>query len=139
MLKELILIENNESYQFSSEKELIEHLLGNNYYNSTEQEKREQMKINGLLHCANSDIQVIDIEKVKNNKLDREKEFIIYNEMTYVLSLLLTNRYTLLERVDANIYTKGMNKTYIKDNYIIVNTFAKKILGRIISEYLSMP
>lgn len=139
MLKELILIENNKSYQFSNEKELIEHLLGNNYYNSTEQEKREQMKINGLLHCANSDIQVIDIEKAKNNKLDREKEFIIYNEMTYVLSLLLTNRYTLLERVDANIYTKGMNKTNIKDNYIIVNTFAKKILGQIISEYLSMP
>ena len=49
MLKELILIENNESCQFSNEKELIEHLLGDNYYNSTEQEKREQMKINGIL------------------------------------------------------------------------------------------
>lgn len=138
MLKELILIENNESYQFSNEKELIEHLLGNNYYNSTEQEKKEQMKINGILNCANSDMQVIDIEKVKKNELDREKKFIIYNEMTYVLSLLLTNRYTLLERVDTNIYTKGMNKTNIKDNYIIVNTFAQKILSRIINNYLGV-
>ena len=94
MLKELILIENNESCQFSNEKELIEHLLGDNYYNSTEQEKREQMKINGILNCANSDMQVIDIEKVKKNELDRGKKFIIYNEMTYVLSLLLTNRYS---------------------------------------------
>lgn len=63
MLKELILIENNESCQFSNEKELIEHLLGDNYYNSTEQEKREQMKINGILNCANSDMQVIEYRK----------------------------------------------------------------------------
>lgn len=135
MMKELILIENDKSYQFSNERELIEHLLGNNYYNSTEHEKREQMKLNALLNCKGLRMKAVELEKMKNENLYNDKKFIIYNERTYVLSLLLTNRYTLLERIDSNIYTKEINKLNIKENYIIVNVFAQKILNQIVYDF----
>ena len=38
----------------------------------------------------------------------------------------------LLERKDSNIFTKKLNKDKIKDNYIIVNTFAKELLKKYI-------
>ena len=109
MLRKLILIENGKSYQFDSKEELVKYLMGNNYYSLSDEEKRNQLKLNALAKCI-------------NNALE------IYDEQTYILSLLLTNRVTLLESIDSNIFTKGLDKEKIKNNYIIVNTFAKELL-----------
>lgn len=59
---------------------------------------------------------------------DIENKFIIKDEITYVLSLLITNKIILLERIDSNIYTANINKSEMKDNYVIVNKFAKELL-----------
>lgn len=132
MLKELILIEDGKSYQFSTEKELVEHLLGNNYYNATRQEQVEQMRINGKFNSVNTPIEVVDLQELDEG--DINNKFVIYDEKTYILSLLLANRYTLLERKDSNVFTSAMKKDKIEENYIIVNTFAKEILKRYINK-----
>ena len=124
MLKKLIIIENGEEVQCDTLEELVKILIDENYYNMTDSEKKENMKIKALANCMNNKIEIVD--EIKSSNI--EGCFIIKNEITYILSLLTINKVVLLERVDANILTKTLNKEGIKDNYIIVNKFAKDLL-----------
>ena len=135
MLKKLIFIENKQSHQFNEETELIKYLMGTEYYNQTEKNKIKQMKLNAIAKCLGTNLEVIELNKEENNKIDIEKKFVIYDEKTYVLSLLLTGRAMLLERLDSNVYTGTIDKSKITDNYIIVNTFAKNLLKQYINDF----
>lgn len=135
MLKKLILIENCQSRQFSKEEDLIKYFFGSRYYNQTEEEKLKQMKLNALIKCIGTDLKVIEINRPENpkEKVDIKNKFIIYDEKTYILSLLLTQRVMLLENIDSNIFTATLDKKRIKDNYIIVNNFAEELLDKYIN------
>lgn len=134
MLKKLIFIENNKSYQFNEEVELIEFLMGTGYYTQSSKDKIRQMKLNALAKCLGTKLEIIEINKQESRPIDVKGKFLIYDEKTYVLSLLLTGRGMLLEHKDSNIYTEKMNKKQITDNYIIVNTFAERLLDAYINE-----
>jgi len=134
MLKKLIFIENNKSYQFNEEVELIEFLMGTGYYTQTSKDKIRQMKLNALAKCLGTKLKIIEINKQESDLIDVKGKFLIYDEKTYVLSLLLTGRGMLLERKDSNIYTEKINKKQIADNYIIVNTFAERLLDAYINQ-----
>ena len=114
MFKKLILIEDKNEYQCDSIEELVKTLIDENYYNFTEEEKNNKLK---MLSLANS--------------LGNNGNFNIKNEITYILSLLITNKVILLESTNSNFFTKYIDKSKISDNYIIVNTFAKEILQKI--------
>ena len=58
----------------------------------------------------------------------------IYDEITYILSLVILNRFILLEKKDSDIFTKNLDKSSMSDNYIILNTFAKKLLKEYIEK-----
>lgn len=124
MLKKIIIIENNNKIQCDSEEEVVRLLIDNNYYELTQEEKLEKREIKAIANCINNDIKIVKDVNIEN----MEGKFIIKDEMTYILSLLMTNNIMLLERIDSDIYTKSINKSNIKDNYIIVNKFAKIIL-----------
>lgn len=135
MLKKLILIENGQNRQFSQEKDLVEYLMGDGYYNQTETEKLKQMELNAVVKCIDTSLKVIKInkEEVRKEKIDVKNKFIIFDEKTYILSLLLTQRLMLLESTSSNIFTENLDKTAITDNYIIVNTFAEQLLDKYIN------
>lgn len=135
MLKKLILIENGQSRQFSQEKDLVEHLMGDGYYNQTETEKLKQMELNAVAKCIGTSLKVVKInkEEVRKEKIDVKNKFIIFDEKTYTLSLLLTQRLMLLENTSSNIFTENLDKSAITDNYIIVNTFAEQLLDKYIN------
>ena len=135
MLKKLILIENGQSRQFSQEKDVVEYLMGDGYYNQTETEKLKQMELNAVVKCIGTSLKVIKISKedVRRDKIDVKNKFIIFDETTYILSLLLTQRLMLLESTSSNIFTENLDKTAITDNYIIVNTFAEQLLDKYIN------
>lgn len=135
MLNKLILIENGQSCQFSKEEDLIKYFLGSGYYNQSEGEKFQQMELNALAKCIGTDMKVVKINRAEaqKEKIDLKNKFIIYDEKTYILSLLLTERAMLLESIDSNIFTENLDKTGIRDNYIIVNTFAEKLLDKYIN------
>ena len=124
MLKKIIIIENNNKIQCDSEEEVVRLLIDNNYYELTQEEKLEKREIKAIANCINNDIKIVK----DSDSEDVERKFIIKDEMTYILSLLMTNNIMLLERIDSDIYTKSINKSNIKDNYIIVNKFAKILL-----------
>lgn len=124
MLSKIIIIENDNKVQCDSEEEVIKLLIDKSYYELSEKEKLEKREMKAIANCINNKMQ---IEEDADSE-DIENKFIIKDEITYVLSLLITNKIILLERIDSNIYTANINKSEMKDNYVIVNKFAKELL-----------
>ena len=48
MLKNLILIENGEKYQFDKLEELVEAIIDKNYYKMTKEEKQKKLELKAL-------------------------------------------------------------------------------------------
>ncbi len=128
MLKNIILIENNKKYQCDTKQEVVKMLLDEDFYNLSEQEKNKKMHMKAIANCFNN-MEISDGTDLKNNFNINEK-FIIKDETTYILSLLITNKIILLERIDSNEFTKQLVKSKFTDNYIIVNKFAKELLQK---------
>lgn len=127
MLKKLILIEGSEKYQFDTVKELVELIIDKKYYELTEENKKEKLKLKAVANCMFSNLQIVNnLEELDNI----EGKFIIADEITYIYSLLLLNKVTLLESRDANLLATTLNKEEISENYIIVNKFAKELLKK---------
>ena len=133
MLKKIIIIENDKKIQCDSEEEVIRLLIDNNYYELTEEEKLEKREIKAMANCINNNMKIVKEIDIDTDNI--ENKFIIKDEMTYILSLLMTNNIMLLERIDSNIYTGKINKSETKDNYIIVNKFAKMLLENYLKEF----
>ena len=87
-------------------------------------EKLEKREMKAIANCINNSFEIVE----NVNSKDLENKFVIKDETTYVLSLLIINKIILLERIDSNIYTSSIDKSNMKDNYIIVNKFAKELL-----------
>ena len=127
MLKDLILIENGEKYQFDTLEELVRLLVDNRYYEMSEQERREKLELKAFANCMQEKIEiVIDVEDEKSIA----GKFVALDEITYIYSLLLLDKVMLLESTKANILTKKLDKSKITENYIIVNHFAKDLLKK---------
>ena len=131
MLKKIIIIENGKDIQCNTLEDVVKILIDENYYNMTPVQKKEKMKMKALSNCINNKKEIVQ-ELPENGEESIEDKFIIQDEITYVLSLLTTNNILLLERKDSDIFTKDLNKENLKDNYIIVNTFAKELLSKYI-------
>ena len=125
MLKKLIVIENGQDYQFDSKEELVKAMLDENYYEMTDQEKKKIIEKKAQANCA---VAKINNPKFRNMKFEEiENMLILKNEITYILSLLRLGNLTILERKDANIFTKNIDKSNIKDNYIMLNYYIENI------------
>ena len=127
-MKNLIVIEGKDKYQYDNIKELVENFISKNYFNMSEEEKEQEIEKKAI---ANTMLNKIKIEKLKEKTSNfDDNAFIIYDEITYILSLLKFNKIILLERTDANIFGKYIDKENIKDNYIIVNKFSNEIMKK---------
>ena len=127
MLKKFIIIENGEEVQFDKLEELVKELIDEEYYNLTPEQKKQKMEIKAIANCMNNKMEIVE-----NATENIEGKFIIKDEFTYILSLLITNNVILLERKDSNIFSRNLRKEELEGNYIIVNKFAKKILSQYI-------
>ena len=129
MLKNIIIIENGKEIQYDDFEAVVKNLIDENFYNMTDEQKKEKIRMMAIANCIGTKIEIIE----KTTDLPNlEEKFIIKDEMSYILSLLTTNKILLLENKDSNIFTKGLDKTKINNNYIIVNTYAKEILKQYI-------
>jgi hypothetical protein len=122
MLKNLILIENDEKYQYDTLEELVCTIIDKDFYQLSDAEKKEKLELKAV---ANS-IQ----EKILDKNYDVYKNFVLNDEITYIYSLLMLNKIMILENVESNYLTQNLDKTNIDGNYIIVNKFAKELLGK---------
>ncbi len=134
MLKNIIIIENGQEYQYEYLSEVVKDLLGEDYYDLNDNDKLKRMEMKAWANCLNNGRKVISKDVIKKMMTDKEIDlknyFLIGDEMTYILSLLATNNVILLERKDSDVFTSLIDKSFISDNYIIVNRFAEELLKR---------
>lgn len=95
----------------------------------SEVERKNELEKKAIANTMQSNIKIVKLEKTGDFE---ENAFILYDEISYILSMLKFNKIILLERTDANIFGRYINKKNIKDNYIIINKFANEIM----KEYL---
>lgn len=125
MLKKVIIIENEKDYQCDTLQEIVKMLIDENYYNFTSEEKKNKMEMLALANTLNQNVKIVD-----ECNCEVEGNFIIKDEITYILSLLITGNVMLLERKDSDIFVKNIDIPETNDNYIIVNKFAKQLLEK---------
>ena len=88
------------------------------------------MKMLAMANTLNKKMEIVD-----NCSCDNiNGKFIIKDEFTYILSLLICGNIVLLEKKESNVFIKYTNVPESKDNYIIVNKFAKDILKSYLKE-----
>ena len=127
-MENLIVIEGKEKYQYNDIKSLIENFINKNYFNMSKEEKEKELEKKTIANTMQNNIKIVKIEE-KTSVFD-ENAFVLYDEISYILSMLKFNKIILLEKTDANIFGRYINKENIKDNYIIVNKFANEILKK---------
>lgn len=99
-----IVIEGKEKYKYKDIKSFVQDFVNSNYYNMSEKEKQDELEKKAVANIMQSNIKII---KINSNKRNFEKdEFVINNEVTYILSLLRFNKIILLERTDVNAFRK---------------------------------
>lgn len=128
-MKDLILIVGEEKKQFDIKEELIENLLGSDYYDLTEEEQQKRRYFKAMINLMG------DEKKISNSAdIKEDGAFYINNEDAYIMSLLKMDRVILLERKGAMVYTNKIDIKDIEDNYIILNSFADELLEKILKE-----
>ena len=127
-MENLIVIEGKEKYKHNDIESLIKGFINERYYNMSETEQKNELEKKAIANTIQDNIKIYNMgSKVQN--YDKEA-FIVYDEITYILSMLKFNKIILLEKTNANIFGKYINKENITDNYIIVNKFANEIIQK---------
>ena len=108
----LIVIEGKDKYMFNNIEELVKTFVSEDFYELDNAHKLE----------------LLEMRAIANTGLDKDVEFILKDEDTFILSLAKYNKIILLEKVDAKIFGKYIDNIDTEDNYIIVNKLADKIM-----------
>lgn len=127
-MENLIVIEGKEKYKYNDIESLIKGFINERYYNMSETEQKNELEKKAIANTIQNNIKIYNTESKAQN-YDKEA-FIVYDEITYILSMLKFNKIILLEKTNANIFGKYINKENITDNYIIVNKFANEIIQK---------
>lgn len=130
MLNNLIAIEKKNDYQCNTINELVKKLIDEKYYELTLEQRKNKMKMLAMANTLNKKMEIVDNYSCDNIN----GKFIIKDEFTYILSLLICGNIVLLEKKESNVFIKYTNVPESKDNYIIVNKFAKDILKSYLKE-----
>ena len=131
-MEKIIVIEEKHKYKYDNLENLVEDFISKNYYNISTEEKGIILEKKAAANTIMDNIKTVKIEKYPDDF--EENSFIVCDEISYILSMLKFNKIILLERTDANIFGKYIDKEWIKDNYIIVNKFADEILKKYLEE-----
>lgn len=131
-MKNLIVIEGKEKYQYDDLQSLVKNFISPNYYEMSKEEKENELEKKTIANTMLEKIKTMKIEK-EIKEID-ENAFILYDENTFILSLAKFNKIVLLERTDANIFSQYIDKQSFEDNYIIINKFANEIMKKYLKD-----
>lgn len=127
-MENLIVIEGKEKYQYRDIESLVEKFINENYFYMDEADRKVELEKRAIMNNTQNKIKICKLDN-KTTNFDKNA-FIIYDEITYILSLLKFNKIILLEKTNANILGKYINKENIEENYLILNKFADEIMQK---------
>lgn len=131
----IVIVENNEKYCFNTLEEAVKQFLGEDFYNLNDEDKYKVLRLKTVRNSVfNNNVPVIDLRKGEEISNIKNKQYIVYDEETFFLSLAKNNDIVLYENKNAHIFLKNLNKEEIEtlekldDDYIIVNFCVDKLL-----------
>lgn len=127
-MENIIVIEGKEKYQYRDIESLVEKFINENYFYMDEADRKVELEKGAIMNNPQNKIKICKLDN-KTTNFDKNA-FIIYDEITYILSLLKFNKIILLEKTNANILGKYINKENIEENYLILNKFADEIMQK---------
>ena len=131
----IVIVENNEKYCFNTLEEAVKQFFGEDFYNLNDEDKYKVLRLKTVRNSVfNNNVPVIDLRKGEEISNTKNKQYIVYDEETFFLSLAKNNDIVLYENKNANIFVKNLNKEEketlekLDDDYIIVNFCVDKLL-----------
>lgn len=130
--KNLIMILNDEKYQYDGKEELMQSLLGDeehHYSDMTEEEKEKRRHLKAYINLKGQESYITNYKKesLKKGEFPVNEKFLVDNDEMYIMSLLRMNVMVLLEKKEANIFAGKINKENTDDNFLVLNGYADEI------------
>ena len=136
-MEDIIIVEGKEKYCFSEIKEAVEQFLDKDFYSLTEEEKYDKIRRKTMMNAILKKTAVKDLTKGDLVKDIREKQYIILNEETFLLSLAKNNDIVIYEKENANKFAKDIDKKNLErvaDEYIRINDCTDELLKNILKK-----
>ena len=114
-----LIVDGNVNVKCNSFEDVVRALVDENYYQMSDDEKKEAIKKKAIANSLN--VRPFSKDGYLTN-------FDLENERTYILSLLELNIVYLLERKEGGELTKDLDIPEDSKNYVVVNSHARKLL-----------
>ena len=131
----IVIVENYEKYCFKTLEEIVKQFLGEDFYDLNNEEKYKRLRLKTVRNAVfNNNAPVIDLRKGEKIENIENKQYIVYDEETFILSLAKNNDIVMYEYINANIFVKNLDKEgkesleKLDKDYIIINFCADKLL-----------
>lgn len=134
-MENLIVIEDGEKYKYDSIEEFVTQYIHKEYYSMNDDEKMQELEMKAMANTLQFKISVINLRKdgIKSNIYNQDA-FVIYDEITHILSLMKIGKIVVLENVESQCFNKYINMENITDNYVIVNKFVNEIMEKYLND-----
>lgn len=129
--KNYVVVEDEEKYDYDNVQEIIKSILGENYYELPKEERYQKMKLKTFINAKINNLPIFEL--TNKNDVDINLDgYILFNEMTFLLSLAKNKDIVIFEK-EGNTFTKELdtsNLRRINEKYIVINDIANALLEK---------
>ena len=136
----LVVIIQGQQFKLKNLNNLVASIFGKSYFDLSQEERlKVRYEKAHAISQFHKYLPIVNTEQgtygdnfdIVIKDYDFENAFIIDDDYSYILSLCKINSFMLLEVRNSNIFTGLIDKSEIKDDLVVINHFAKEILGEL--------
>ena len=136
----LVVIIQGQQFKLKNLNNLVASIFGKSYFDLSQEERlKVRYEKAHAISQFHEYLPIVNTEQgtygdnfdIVKKDYDFENAFIIDDDYSYILSLCKINSFMLLEVRNSNIFTGLIDKSEIKDDLVVINHFAKEILGEL--------
>lgn len=135
--KNYVVVEYEKKYEFDKIEDIIKSTLGEDYYNLSEKEKYERLRLKTFMNAGAKNIPIMEIKNLEQIPDMNKEMYILKNEVTFLLSLAKNKDIVIFENENNRILTRDIDTTNfrkISEKYIVINDCANELLEKEISK-----
>ena len=136
----LVVIIQGQQFKLKNLNNLVASIFGKSYFDLSQEERlKVRYEKAHAISQFHKYLPIVNTEQgtygdnfdIVKKDYDFENAFIIDDDYSYILSLCKINSFMLLEVRNSNIFSGLIDKSEIKDDLVVINHFAKEILGEL--------
>lgn len=135
--KNYVVVEYEKKYEFDKIEDIIKSTLGEDYYNLSEKEKYERLKLKTFMNAGAKNIPIIEMKNLGQNPDINKEMYILKNEITFLLSLVKNKDIVIFENENNRTLAKDIDTTNfrkVSGKYIVINDCVNELLEKEISK-----